>query len=164
MKDPWNDSASGMEAGIPEEENLSDRDRVTVTMKGGTGFDAPWIVLHAKDVDEANRLLDDTEQYGLFSKTIARSRAFADFYGPSKAPGGVAGLSSGGGGYRSTQPVQQAPSGAPTASCPTHGVGLVYNAPFSSGGKQISARMACPERGCRAITFWHNKDGSWKQG
>jgi hypothetical protein len=152
-----------MEADIPDE-GLSDRDRVTVTMKGGRDFDAPWIVLHAKDVDEANRLLDDTEQYGLVSKVIANSKRFAEFYGPSRASGSSSSGPARASGYNQPQNYVQAPSGAPTASCPQHGSPLVYNAPFSSGGKQISGRMACPERGCRAITFWHNKDGSWKQG
>jgi hypothetical protein len=163
MKDPWNDTTDSMEAGIPEEA-LSDRDRVTVTMKGGAGFDAPWIVIHAKDVDEANKILDDTDQHGLVAKVISRSRAFADYYGPSKASGSPANGFPRGVGTGYSQPVQQAPSGAPTASCPVHGSALVYNQPFSSGNKQISGRMACPERGCRAITIWHNKDGSWKQG
>jgi len=159
--DPWNESEESEEKGKVE---LSDRDRVTVTMKGGSGFDAPWIVLHAKDVDEANKLLDDTEQYGLVSKVIANSRRFADFYGPSKGSASPANAPARSGGYGQSQSYIQPPVGAPTASCPVHGSALVYNAPFSSGGKQISGRMACPERGCRAITFWHNKDGSWKQG
>lgn len=163
MKDPWTDTPEPMETGIPEEE-LSDRDRVTVTMKGGRDFDAPWIVLHAKDVDEANRLLDDAEQFGLVSKVIANSRRFAEFYGPSKPASNTTAGPARTGGYNQPQAYVQAPAGAPNATCPQHGSPLVYNAPFSSGGKQISGRMACPERGCRAITFWHNKDGSWKQG
>lgn len=160
MKDPWTDT----DTETTTEVALSDRDRVTVTMKGGTGFDAPWIVLHAKDVDEANSLLDDTEQYGLVGKVIANSKRFAEFYGPSRAPASPPNSLSRASGYGQPQSIIPAPPGAPVASCPQHGATLVYNAPFSSGGKQISGRMACPERGCRAITIWHNKDGSWKQG
>jgi hypothetical protein len=150
---------------LPETvEELSDRDRVTVTMKGGTGFDAPWIVLHAKDVDEANKLLDDTETYGLVSKVIANSKRFTEFYGPSRGSASPANAPARSGGYGQSQSYVPTPPGAPTASCPVHGSALKYNEPFSSNGKLISGRLACPERGCRAITFWHNKDGSWKQG
>jgi hypothetical protein len=160
MKDPWEETSS-MEKDIPEE--LSDRDRVTVTMKGGTGFDAPWIVLHAKDVPEANKLMEDVDVHGLAGQVVATSARFQSLFGPVKAPSSPSGGFSTGGGYRAAQAPVAAPAGAPKANCPQHGSELVYNKPFNSNGKEISGRMACPERGCRAITIWHNKDGSWKQ-
>lgn len=159
MKDPWEETS--MENGIPEE--LSDRDRVTVTLKGGTGFDSPWIVLHAKDVTEANKLIADIDVEGLAGNIVQTSARFQDLFGPSKGSGAASGGYQKAGGYRPQQNAVQAPPGAPTALCPQHGSALTYNPPFLSGGKEISGRMSCPERGCRAITIWHNKDGSWKQ-
>jgi hypothetical protein len=32
--------------------------KITVTLKGGSGFDAPWIVIHAADVDDAYSQFD----------------------------------------------------------------------------------------------------------
>jgi len=160
MKDPWDETS--MEKDIPEE-GLSDRDRVTVTMKAGAGFDASWVVLHAKDVDEANRLLDDIDIQGLHGKVIASASRFQALNGPSKSSTAPSGGYQKSSSYRPTQSVSPPPHGAPSAVCPQHGAALVYNEPFMSGGKEISGRMSCPERGCRAITIWHNKDGSWKQ-
>jgi len=33
--------------------------KVVLTFKGGTGFDAPWIVVHATDLDDALRYVTD---------------------------------------------------------------------------------------------------------
>lgn len=163
MKDPWDTTDDPMDPG-QEVEVLSDRDRITVTAKAGKDFDAPWIVVHAKDLREANSIMGQPDNSDLISSTVGFATRLQAAYSPFKASASSAGSSGGGGGYRTTQTSVPAPSGAPSASCPVHGSALVYNAPFSSGGKQISGRLACPERGCRAITIWHNRDGSWKQG
>ncbi len=33
--------------------------KVTITLKGGSGFDAPWIVIHASDIPDAYEQLSD---------------------------------------------------------------------------------------------------------
>jgi len=158
LDDVWNEENTTKDVPVK-----SDRDRVTVTMKGGAGFDAPWIVLHADSVTEVETLLEEIDSYGLCGQVAKTSAWFQSTIGPKAGSNsfsaGPARPSWGG----NSKPAPQAPHGAPTASCPQHGTGLVYNEPFSSNGKQISGRLACPERGCRAITIWHNKDGSWKQ-
>lgn len=161
MKDPWDTDTDPMDPGNLKEE--LDRDRVTVTVKAGAGFDVPWLVFHAKDITQANEFMNAPPGADIITSTVDFSRRFQAAYGPAKASGGSSGGYSGGSSYRGTPAHSPAPPGAPSASCPTHGVGLVYSEPFMSGGKQISGRMGCPERGCRAITIWHNKDGSWKQ-
>lgn len=44
---------------------MSDTSKLSITLKGGTGFDAPWIVLHPDTVNEARDLLGEIEASGL---------------------------------------------------------------------------------------------------
>lgn len=59
--------------------------KVTVTLKGGRDFDAPWIVIHAASVAEADAQFDS----GLASLMEKVQRAGAHFAGqaPKPAPG-----------------------------------------------------------------------------
>ena len=49
--------------------------KVVVTLKGGRDFDAPWIVIHADDVSEANDLLEQANNLELH-ETVAAAAAF----------------------------------------------------------------------------------------
>jgi hypothetical protein len=52
--------------------------KVVVTLKGGAGYDAPWIVVHAADVHEANEILRDGDAVKeLVDRTKAWSKVFA---------------------------------------------------------------------------------------
>jgi hypothetical protein len=56
---------------------LSQSERVTITLKAGTGFDAPWIVIHGDDVTEAGALLQELRSRGVFAAVRAAGIEFA---------------------------------------------------------------------------------------
>ena len=43
--------------------------KIVVTLKGGKGYEAPWIVIHANDVNEANEQLNDENLADLIKQT-----------------------------------------------------------------------------------------------
>ena len=43
--------------------------KIVVTLKGGKGYEAPWIVIHANDIAEANAHLNDEALAGLIKQT-----------------------------------------------------------------------------------------------
>jgi hypothetical protein len=51
----------------------SDREVVSVTLKAGTGFDAPWIVFHASSVGEAEELLKGSQDLQALATAAARN-------------------------------------------------------------------------------------------
>lgn len=87
-----------------------DPDGITLTFKGGSGFDAPWIVIHASDLDGAEDYFTDENKARLAS--LMKNVQSAGEYFVSQAP---AGKSQGGGGQAQgggqRQPQQQAPNG-----------------------------------------------------
>lgn len=50
--------------------------KIVVTLKGGKGYEAPWIVIHANDVAEANAQLNDE---GL-ADLIKQTKKVAEFF------------------------------------------------------------------------------------
>lgn len=90
--------------------------KVVVTFKGGTGFDAPWIVIHAEDASDALGQLDG-KLAELMQKTAQVAKYFHGQLGGARPPQG-GGQSNGGGGYQQSggQPgrpdnANQAPNG-----------------------------------------------------
>lgn len=55
--------------------------KVVVTLKGGAGYDAPWIVIHADDIADANSQLNDAELAALINQT----KKVATFFGGKPA-------------------------------------------------------------------------------
>lgn len=51
--------ASKKLAVVKKEETPLSESKITVTLKGGAGFDAPWVVVHADDLQEAHEVLTD---------------------------------------------------------------------------------------------------------
>jgi hypothetical protein len=49
---------------------------VTVTLKAGQGFEAPWIVIHAENVADAKDQIDQ----GVFAELAERTVAAAEFF------------------------------------------------------------------------------------
>ncbi|MDK6577082.1 hypothetical protein QP281_24700, partial [Escherichia coli] len=43
--------------------------KIVVTLKGGKGYEAPWIVIHANTIEEANAHLNDEKLAGLIKQT-----------------------------------------------------------------------------------------------
>lgn len=62
---------------------------LTLTFKGGSGFDAPWIVLHAADLAAADDFLAE-ENRDLLKSVMERTQQAGSFF-VSKAPGGSSG-------------------------------------------------------------------------
>lgn len=65
----------------------------SVTVKGGTGYDAPWVVIHASTAPECIAKLNELETYGFYpallaaAKTLrAVTRQFGDAPAPQAAP------------------------------------------------------------------------------
>lgn len=50
--------------------------KIVVTLKGGKGYEAPWIVIHANDVNEANEHLNDENLAELIKQTKKVSEFF----------------------------------------------------------------------------------------
>jgi hypothetical protein len=123
---------------------------VTVTLKAGTGYEAPWIVIHASDVTDALKQVDTGDFASLAERTVAAAEFFraahnvktglppaapAQPAGPSWSGGGASTAQTTGGGW-SQQGSQQsaAPAAAPAAgkSC-VHGA-MVYREGTSAKG------------------------------
>jgi len=72
---------------VVEHVGNSDRDGAVITLKAGTGFDAPWIVLHATSPQDAIAQMTDDSWDELKDLTVRKAKEFA------KAFGGSAGFS-----------------------------------------------------------------------
>jgi len=101
--------------------------KVTVTLKGGIGYNAPWVVIHGATVADALEQINDKELATLLERAQAASKYFGMF-GEAKPA--------------STTPA--APSGQPTAATQAPG-GQVKTCPhgemvFKSGVSQGTGR------------------------
>jgi len=158
-EDPW-----GVEQGFSTEapviEFPNERDFLTVTLKAGGGYDAPWLVAHANSVEEALEFLQHEQLDELMDLTARKAKELARAFGgaPVVAKPAV-GASSG---YK--KPVASGGStDLPEDNCPAHNCPLVHVEGFTNPktGKTISARVACPVPNCRKLTYWQEPDGSW---
>lgn len=101
--------------------------KVTVTLKGGSGFEAPWIVIHGADVEDALEQLSDTDNVSkLMEVTQSAAKKFAGL-APASTSGSNRG---GGGGGRAPRQAQEPPAGAP----PKPGDDWVYKSGTSARG------------------------------
>lgn len=105
--------------------------KVTATLKGGSGFDAPWIVIHGNTPAEVLSILEDTETKALLEQTQKVGQFFAGMAKPSAAP---AQASRGGG---APAGAQAPPAGAPESPGP----GWVFKSGVSKAGKPWKAWM-----------------------
>lgn len=55
---------------------MSSNEKVTLTFKAGTGFDAPWLVIHGDTVDEAGAILHEIRTRGIFQAVRAGALEF----------------------------------------------------------------------------------------
>jgi hypothetical protein len=85
--------------------------KLTVTLKGGAGFDAPWIVVHAGSVDDALEVFqaDATKLASLMDRVQAAGKYFVGL-APAKPASGSGGAPA--------RPGAEAPAGTPTAPGP----------------------------------------------
>jgi hypothetical protein len=98
---------------------VSNEGKVTVTLKGGTGFNAPWVVIHGKDVSDALNQINDTQLAELLERAQKASKFFAD---KAEAPAPAA-----------SQAGSQAQGGQPQASTQSSG-----NDKFCKHGQMVS--------------------------
>jgi hypothetical protein len=84
--------------------------KIVVTLKGGAGYDAPWIVLSGDSVPEVAEHLKNVSALGLYGEAIAASQLFT---GAANVP--VAG--------GATAPTTAAPTTAPAPAAPQASAG-----------------------------------------
>lgn len=116
--------------------------KLTVTLKGGSGFDAPWIVLHGDTASELLDQLNDSVLGDLIERTQTVGQHFA-------SKGKSAPAATGGG--RQGQPAgsQTPPAGAP--DCPA---GWTYKEGVSKAGKAYKGFF--PPRGDESKPIFFN--------
>lgn len=104
---------------------VTDQSKLTLTFKGGAGYDAPWVVVHANNPSEANAIVLD-EEFKTLLETVQR---VGGAFGGMK-PAAPAGQSNG-------QPAgaSQAPNGE------TPPPGYVFKSGMGKNGKPWKAFM-----------------------
>lgn len=112
---------------------VSDQSKLTLTLKGGAGFDAPWIVLHAESPSEALQILNDESLKTLMEVSQSAAKHFVSQN--QIAPAAPAQAANG-------QPAgsQQAPAGSP--ACPP---GWTFKSGISKAGNPYKGYF--PPRG-----------------
>ncbi|MEU7863448.1 hypothetical protein [Nonomuraea sp. NPDC049141] len=103
----------------------------TGTFKGGSGFDAPWLVVRGSSAVEYKELVEAADEEGLFELTAEKAKEFAAKYGPPAKPAAAS----------SSRPAaRKAPSrsssDAPTCDC---GEPAGYTEFQSKAGKTVKA-------------------------
>ena len=115
--------------------------KIVTTLKGGSGFDAPWIVIHADDVAEAVAVLrgDNIEEL------LKATKEVSDKFNGGQAPAQ----------QRQAAPrTQGMPAGAnePRPSDPPMPEGWTYKAGVNKNGKAYRAYF--PPRGSQESPQW----------
>ncbi|GGM45143.1 hypothetical protein GCM10012275_15250 [Longimycelium tulufanense] len=133
VKPPWD------EAAVPASTN----GEVSVTLKGGSGYDAPWIVIKAPTVQAAREALDDENSLkALIDKTAAVGAYFSAKGGGTPRPPKPAT-----GSQPQGKPPYQQPPGGEQRYC-RHAAELgpmVWRSGISNAGKPY-AGWYCPSR------------------
>lgn len=66
----------------------NNNNKIVVTLKGGSGYDAPWVVVHADTPDEAMSILHPEEIKPLLEAAQEAGKFFASKGSPAKSGGG----------------------------------------------------------------------------
>lgn len=113
--------------------------KITVTLKGGAGFDAPWIVVHAADISDAYMQFQG-DNAALLVELMSKVKKAASFF---------SGGSGGNAARPAPQQAQEAPPGAP--ECPP---GWQYKSGISKAGKPYKGFF--PPRGDESKPIFFN--------
>ena len=118
------------------------KSEVVVTLKAGTGYDAPWVVFHAPDAAAAMAQLSDPNVTALLDRA---KLAGSYFSGGNAAPAASA-----------AAPVQAAPAGAqaPPPGAPECPPGFTYKSGVTKAGKPYQGYF--PPQGSDAKPVWIN--------
>ncbi|KZM68868.1 hypothetical protein [Nocardia terpenica] len=113
--------------------------KVVLTFKGGAGYDAPWVVIHAADLADAYDQVSG-ENSTLLASLMKEVQAGGQFFSSlgSSAPKGGSG---GGGGQRQQRAPQESAPGGQSRQC-SHGE-MVFKSGVGKNGKPWKAFM-CP--------------------
>lgn len=161
--DPWADApAAQAEPSNPVSSEskprpaapASEGGKVTTTFKGGTGFDAPWIVIHSDSVQDAyDQVTGPTA--GVLAALMERTQLIAqDFAG--KGVSQASKPSSGGGGGGGSRQQSNAPRGAqepPSYAPEKPGDGWEYRSGKKKNG-QGTWEAWMPPRGSNEDPLW----------
>ena len=113
--------------------------KVTITLKGGAGFDAPWIVIHAADIPDAYLQLSG-DQAALLVELMDKVKKAGKHF--------AAGSSTGSSGGAPARPGNEAPAGTPEAPGPD----WTFKTGVGRNGKTWKAWM--PPRGSDENPVW----------
>lgn len=153
MTDPW---ATPEPASTPEPEQAPaaagtpapPTGEVTVTLKGGTGFDAPWVVIHSASVEAAAEELSKVDSLKSLLENASR---VGQFFARLGGGGGSAPHSGGNGGQNNSRPGapagQPAPMTAPGGRIEycAHGE-MTYREGVGKASGKAYKGFFCPER------------------
>ena len=121
-----------------------DQNKITVTLKGGAGYDAPWVVVHAANATDALEILNDED----LKAVLERAKKIGSFFAGGSA-GAQAPASNG-----KPAGASQAPGGQ------TPPEGYVFKSGVSKkNGRPWQAFMPI-DRNSGLETIWLNADGS----
>ncbi len=96
--------------------------KITITLKGGAGFDAPWIVIHASDIPDAYEQLTG-DNAALLSELMGKVKSAAQHFSGGSGGGSASAKSV-------PQQAQEPPADAP--DCPP---GWQFRSGVSKAGK-----------------------------
>lgn len=109
--------------------------KIVLTLKGGTGYDEPWVVIHADTVDEASALLKEVNDKGVFSGMKAAASVFhAAPTAEGQAVSAVVGTFPGSTVTPPAAPAAPAPTSSVDPRCPDCGSAMTYKTGSSARG------------------------------
>ena len=155
--DPWDDKEDRPVVTVARG---SSSEWATITLKAGTGYNAPWLVFKPTSIEDAKDIMQHEDLEELIDLVARRNKEFERAFGGAPVAAKPAGNSGGWKGKAQTNTSSDVPSG----TCPTHNCDLVKVDGFTKrDGTAVSARVGCPVPKCYAKTFWQNDDGTWTE-
>lgn len=154
-EDPWENASIDVQAELANKP--SDRDFLTVTLKAGTGYDAPWLVFHANSVSEALEALQDEQLDELMDLTARKGKELAKAFGGSAGFSKPAGSTSSGYKKPAAKQAVSEPDEAPECD---HGERNWVTGRSAKGPWYAWMCPADKNDRSKCDPMWANKDGS----
>lgn len=126
---------------------VSDQAKIVTTLKGGSGFDAPWIVVHADNATDALETLKDPSMKELIELSQKVGSAFVEAGGGSRKPAAQA------------APAQRSngqPQGATEAAVATP-PGYIFKSGMNKAGRAWKAFMGADRNADLPVIFLNDK-------
>lgn len=122
--------------------------KVVLTFKGGTGFEAPWIVIHATDLEDAHRQV--SEEAALLASLMDRVQKAGSHFAAS----GPVNTGRGGNTGSPSSPPQGATSAPAWAPAP-HQPDAVYKTGVSAASGKVWHAWMSPQKGGYEPLFFY---------